>query len=80
MQEAAALPPVIKYLCVPKCKCPPEGDADKEMVACDTKRVGADGEEHGCPYGEWYHYKCLQLNKTTVRKAGQWFCPRCQFD
>jgi hypothetical protein len=63
-----AVPVQRQYYCLPRCKCPLEGDADKEMIECENK--------DNCPHGQWYHFKCLKLLKTA--KTGTWYCACCE--
>ena len=63
-----AIPVQRQYYCLPRCKCPLEGDADKEMIECENK--------DNCPHGQWYHFKCLKLLKTA--KTCTWYCFGCE--
>ena len=41
-----------------------------DMIACSS---------NNCKYGQWFHYKCIQLNKKQAKAMMEWYCMGCQY-
>jgi hypothetical protein len=40
------------------------------MVGCDT--------QPSCLFGKWYHIRCLNIRKSSIKADKPWFCPECK--